>query len=133
MAQEPIPPRRKGGKWGAPLRSPLAKHPVSIKTLKVLMPAPLPKPDTLRVVLPILDQHDTPSLPLPRELPRHVTSRSEDFCLSPEEQYVAFAALATMIDDVHAVQDQMSDGQWALAESLYRRLTRTVERREKKK
>lgn len=113
-------------------RTLLSKHP-PFKVLELVIPeAPLPKLDEARLVLPVLAQDTTPSLPL-REMPRPIGPRSEDYCLSPEEQYVAFAALATMIDDAHAVQDQMSDGQWTLAESLYRRLTAMVERREKAK
>lgn len=51
--------------------------------------------------------------------------------ISPEEQYVIFAALCVMIDDVHAVQDQMTEEQWALAESFYRRLTKLVDARDR--
>jgi hypothetical protein len=52
--------------------------------------------------------------------------------LSPEEQYVVFAALCTMVDDVHSVQDQMTEKQWELATALYKGLTKLVNDRDKR-
>ena len=48
--------------------------------------------------------------------------------LTPEEQYVVFAAMCVMISDIHTVQDQMSDEQWTLAEDLYKRLAKAVDK-----
>jgi hypothetical protein len=50
-----------------------------------------------------------------------------EIALSPEEQYVVFAALCAMVEDIHTVQDQMTEEQWALAQKLLARLTKNVE------
>ena len=50
-----------------------------------------------------------------------------DGSLSPQEQYVIFAALAAMVADNHTVQDQMTEAQWTVAEGLYERFKVTLE------
>ncbi len=54
--------------------------------------------------------------------------KNMNITLTPEEQYVVFAAMCVMISDIHTVQDQMSDEQWTLAEDLYKRLTKAVDK-----
>jgi beta-xylosidase len=50
--------------------------------------------------------------------------------LTQGEEYAVFAGFCAMFDDVHSVQDQMSDAQWKEAEALYRRLETRVNARE---
>jgi len=66
-----------------------------------------------------------------RKVLRGTTDRPllEHFFLNAEEQYVVFAALCTMVEDVHAPQDTMTEEQWGIAENVYRRLTKIVDER----
>jgi hypothetical protein len=50
--------------------------------------------------------------------------------LTKEEQYVVFAALTSMVDDIHTVQDQMTPEQWDLAKKLHVKLTKIVDEHE---
>jgi hypothetical protein len=90
------------------------------------------------ILHPVVDEH-APSCwlaPPPRPtkvvLADMIVNRQalEGFTLTPGEQYVVFAALAAMVADVHAVQDQMTDEQWTLAEEVYKRLTKIVDKRD---
>lgn len=58
------------------------------------------------------------------------TDEMDAMTLTPEEEYVVFAALCTMLKDVHSVQDQMTEEQWRIAESVYERLDKCVTARE---
>lgn len=61
---------------------------------------------------------------------RRVARVPTNIRLTPDEQYAGFAALCAMIDDVHAVQDQMTKAQWQAAERLYQRLRMIVDARD---
>jgi hypothetical protein len=46
--------------------------------------------------------------------------------LSTSDEYVVWAALSAMVDDVHCAQDQLTEEQWAHASNLFQRLTKKL-------
>lgn len=60
---------------------------------------------------------------MPRKKPE------EPFTLTSQELYVAFAAMCSMVHDVHSVQDNLTEAQWKLAESLVTRMESEVNRK----
>jgi len=51
----------------------------------------------------------------------------KDVCLEPNEVFIVFAALASMVIDNHAVQDSLTEEQWALAQTLWERVQTYVD------
>lgn len=53
--------------------------------------------------------------------------------ISQAEFYTLFAAMASMVEDVHAVEDQLTEEQRVLAKGLFDRMEREVNRQEREK
>lgn len=53
------------------------------------------------------------------------------FKFSEGDEYIIFAAMIAMVEDMHCVQDNLTDEQWTRASELLRELTFIVDQKVK--
>ena len=57
---------------------------------------------------------------------------TDPIVLTPEEEFIVWAALLASVHDVHAAQSNLTEAQCGLEEDLYNRLLARVEARKEK-